>query len=422
MSSWNRIDNDRFKVNNQYSYSSMQPIPKITHQPTPDKKLSENGHRFAGLAVGLASIVSEHIFSHPCVVLRRQCQVHNTSTKYHLTPLTLFPLVFNLQRHQSLTCLWKGLGSSLIIKGIFVASEAALHEITGLPRNITNRCSFRKLLKHMLLKGIAFAIITPFKAAALVETVQSEIASERPGVLDCLYEGASRIFSLTPTRLLPIWKLILPTALFGLLHYSICSLAHTRVAASMKDNMRRNTADDSAERSLYEEYYPEIVAIFTGNLLADTILYPFETILHRLYLQGTRTIIDNTDAGMEVVPIMTRYEGVLDCYTSVVDDEGFSGLYKGFGALILQYGLHIAILKFTRSIFELVNGGASDNGGWGENDVYAVPDNRSQEEPFGFTNSPIQPHRYDPSLNYPTRDPPAGNFQIRDRISQSQKP
>ena len=127
-----------------------------------------------------------------------------------------------------------------------------------------------------------------------------------------------------------------------------------------------------------------MVATFTGSLLADTILYPFETILHRLFLQvyqslslpmcmihitllltivniikGTRTIIDNTDTGLEVVPIVTRYEGVFDCYSTILEEEGVSGLYKGFGALILQYGLHIAILKLTRCIFELLSSNQS---------------------------------------------------------------
>jgi solute carrier family 25 protein 46 len=109
-------------------------------------------------------------------------------------------------------------------------------------------------------------------------------------------------------------------------------------------------------------YYPQLVATFTGNLLADTLLYPLETILHRLYLQGTRTIIDNTDTGLEVVPIITRYEGVLDCYTTLVSEEGFAALYKGFGALILQYALHMAILKLTRCLFELMSGDKASSG------------------------------------------------------------
>lgn len=109
-----------------------------------------------------------------------------------------------------------------------------------------------------------------------------------------------------------------------------------------------------------------MVATFTGNLLADTLLYPLETVLHRLYLQGTRTIIDNTDTGFEVVPIITRYEGAADCFSTVIAEEGFVGLYKGFGALVAQYALHVAILKLTRCIFELVasssDAGATSSG------------------------------------------------------------
>jgi len=79
--------------------------------------------------------------------------------------------------------------------------------------------------------------------------------------------------------------------------------------------------------------------------------------------QGTRTIIDNTDTGLEVVPIMTRYDGAFDCYTTLVEEEGFWALYKGFGALLLQYALHMAILKLTRSVFELMSGEKGSVGG-----------------------------------------------------------
>jgi len=43
--------------------------------------------------------------------------------------------------------------------------------------------------------------------------------------------------------------------------------------------------DGTIDRTVYETYYPELVATFTGNLLADIMLYPLETILYRLYLQ-----------------------------------------------------------------------------------------------------------------------------------------
>ena len=71
--------------------------------------------------------------------------------------------------------------------------------------------------------------------------------------------------------------------------------------------------------------YREQISGVIGLLFADIILYPVETVLHRLHLQGTRTIIDNLETGREVVPIITRYEGFADCFTSIISDEGISG-------------------------------------------------------------------------------------------------
>ena len=48
-----------------------------------------------------------------------------------------------------------------------------------------------------MLKCTTLAIITPFNSASLVETVQSEITSERPGVLDVFKEGLYRLISFT---------------------------------------------------------------------------------------------------------------------------------------------------------------------------------------------------------------------------------
>lgn len=84
--------------------------------------------------------------------------------------------------------------------------------------------------------------------------------------------------------------------------------------------------------------------------VSDIILYPFETIIHRLHLQGTRTIIDNLDTGYSVVAILTNYEGAKDCYTSSITSEGVSGLYKGFGALLLQFAAHFAVIRLTKWI------------------------------------------------------------------------
>ena len=83
---------------------------------------------------------------------------------------------------------------------------------------------------------------------------------------------------------------------------------------------------------------------------ADIVFYPFETVVHRLHLQGTRTIIDNLDTGRSVTPLLTGYSGAIDCYRTIISTEGPMGLYKGFGALILQFAVHVLLLKATKWI------------------------------------------------------------------------
>lgn len=117
-------------------------------------------------------------------------------------------------------------------------------------------------------------------------------------------------------------------------------------------SLLEDTQGGKQQGSAYSTFYPELVATFTGNLLADIMLYPLETILHRLCMQGTRTIIDNTDTGLGVIPIITRYEGVIDCLKSIISEEGISGLYKGFGALVLQYSMHVAVLRLTKLVLD----------------------------------------------------------------------
>ncbi len=49
--------------------------------------------------------------------MRRQCQVNMMSMRTHATPFTLVPVMVNLNRWQGASVMWKGLGSTLIVKG-----------------------------------------------------------------------------------------------------------------------------------------------------------------------------------------------------------------------------------------------------------------------------------------------------------------
>lgn len=102
---------------NTNSFKSYQPV--YDSPESEDVSLS----RYLSVSVSLVSLITENLLSHPFIVLRRQCQVHHNSKRYHLVPVTLVPVIVHLHRRQGITTLWKGIGSSLLVRGMSLAVE-----------------------------------------------------------------------------------------------------------------------------------------------------------------------------------------------------------------------------------------------------------------------------------------------------------
>ena len=102
---------------------------------------------------------------------------------------------------------------------------------------------------------------------------------------------------------------------------------------------RRKRVKHSVVRRLQLQGTSTIIGIFKSYFINIFLFYSFYIIflfyfflinhsVRRLQLQGTRTIIDSLDAGYEVKPILTRYEGFWDCLTTTLQEEGPTGLLK----------------------------------------------------------------------------------------------
>lgn len=50
-------------------------------QPSYESPDEISMRKYIGVSVGMVSLITENLLSHPFVVLRRQCQVHNNSIK-----------------------------------------------------------------------------------------------------------------------------------------------------------------------------------------------------------------------------------------------------------------------------------------------------------------------------------------------------
>lgn len=158
-------------------------------------------------------------------------------------------------------------------------------------------------------------------------------------------------------RLLPLSCLLLPVALHAILRYAVAASVQ-RVALWLHQRSRKQHVDPS---NPLDAYFPELAAAWAGSLVADVVLFPLETALHRLSLQGTRTIIDATDGAVAagsagsplVLPVNTQYDGFSDCLHAIRRKEGVAGFYRGFGALLTQYSLHGALLAAARTLLRV---------------------------------------------------------------------
>jgi solute carrier family 25, member 46 len=101
------------------SFKSYQPVFESPESEDPEISM----RRYLSVSVSLVSLITENIISHPFVVLRRQCQVHHNSKRYHILPVRLVPVIFHLYARQGISTLWKGLGSTLLVRGSSLAVE-----------------------------------------------------------------------------------------------------------------------------------------------------------------------------------------------------------------------------------------------------------------------------------------------------------
>uniref|UniRef100_A0A5S6QUB4 Solute carrier family 25 member 46 n=1 Tax=Trichuris muris TaxID=70415 RepID=A0A5S6QUB4_TRIMR len=291
---------------------------------------SDSAEILIGTGVGIGCLLVENFLSLPFVVLRRQCQVNAAAIRCHRTPFTLFPVVYNLQQNQGIHCFWKGVSSSIVTRALDILFDRLLSELLGSPRTLTDTSTVAKVISHFFLKGLSYAITTPFTVASFIDTVQTNAVRGRPGIFDCITGGLNRLVC------------------HRLSHYLMFNATRSYMYSVVSERLRKIPL---REKSAFDAFFPEVFTAFTSNLLAEALLYPIGTVVYRLYLQGSRVIIDNMDNGTSVVPVNTNYEGVLDCINTIHSEEGIKGFYKGFGVLVLQYVIHLTLVHGLRRGF-----------------------------------------------------------------------
>ncbi|CAI4229886.1 unnamed protein product [Auanema sp. JU1783] len=311
----------------------------------------------ATFLLGIADFGTKLFVTHPCTVLRRQCQVHQHARSLHLTPVTLVPVICNIVSKEGLLTLWKGSLGSAVVWGLSSVTEILIADLFGLPRQYVRNGSSEKYWRFIMLKAATFFTMTPFLISSFTETVRSEsgLGGDDNRVFDVLVKGLDRlrfaaVFNARDaSKRFSVLHLAIPTVTFKTSHFIIESALHHQFYIMAKRYIARKP---EAEKSKFHQYLPILFARLSSSVLTDLILFPAETILHRMYIQGTRTLIDNLDTGLSAVSIPVKYNGFFDCLRSTVESEGFWALYSGIGALGMQYILHSLLQQLIRALFD----------------------------------------------------------------------
>ena len=115
-------------------------LPKNVFQEKYAKDNTEEpntGDHYANIALNTTGLIVENVICHPLIVLRRQCQVgggDGVTLKTHLTPFSLIPVAIHLYQWQGLSAFYKGLSSTLTVKGLQLAAEDATTKFTPWPK------------------------------------------------------------------------------------------------------------------------------------------------------------------------------------------------------------------------------------------------------------------------------------------------
>ncbi|GMT28263.1 hypothetical protein PFISCL1PPCAC_19560, partial [Pristionchus fissidentatus] len=325
--------------------------------PSPPLVPANNEDPLAGLLLGVSQMVTKLAIVHPCGVIRRQCQVHQNARSLHLTPVTLVPVVCNMISQHGVSTLWRGSIGNGVVWGLSNVSEVIISDLFGLPRTVVENGSNAKYWKHILLKASTYFLMTPFYISSFIETIRSGkglVAADDNRLMEVVTKGFDRMkyFVFGPrdhSRKFSLLHLAVPTVAFHTSHYVIHGVLYAKLHRIARDYINRKTP---SEKTKLHEFIPHLFATMTSTVLTDLILFPIETVLHRLYVQGTRTLIDNMDTGIMTISMKVKYDGFFHCFKSIIQNEGWWALYAGVGAVVLEYALQSCLHQVIRACFE----------------------------------------------------------------------
>lgn len=339
-----------------------KPLLPPSHQPSSSTSSSSNSSLIMldQISAAAADFLLIH---HPLSILRLQCQANSHAEAHHINPISaLHILMTQLGQHGVIRSLTKGLQSNCmyitidgIVKKILIEG---ISELSGIDLNLSYSAPTTvKDIKHSI-GGYILRFITSGIKTVLCSTVYSsdllikcnslhnyERGCDELLIRDFLRTAWSR-FALDIDRggfsfdAMPFSSIIAPTlmSLGGerLLTHLMRPMVRYVIKLILYGDLDENKHPLGQRELFYLERYSDIFTWFITKMT----MYKFEVVSTKMHIQGTRAIIDNTDTGIGVVQVQTRFTGFWNCWwnTSMMGQN-----YNGFGFVVLDAALRLGL-------------------------------------------------------------------------------
>ena len=173
-----------------------------------------------GFGAGLVCLSAETLVGYPFIVLRRQCQLNVWCKARDLSPWLMMKAIYQIQKRQGVTALWKGFTCHMMMEGLQLSSDSCISHVTGFPKELPSLSEGPgRVVGYLALKTVSTISTLPILSTVLLDTVQSESARfESATPMSCLKDAIYRCTGRGPSfqyrLILPIHQLILPTGTF----------------------------------------------------------------------------------------------------------------------------------------------------------------------------------------------------------------
>lgn len=174
----------------------------------------------------------------------------------------------------------------------------------------------------------------PLLSYVYLEMVQTTHSKETMGIGDAFHP----IFKMDEFRRIPFLYLAGPTVLHGLVSHLLAYLIHRFAQRLFPARVIQSELRPlfSVVRELWFDYF--------SLFMTETLLYPLETVLVRLFCQGMPALADNIQTGMGTHFVESYHSGMMNCVNGILESEGPLGFFKGFSSVLIRYSIHGALL------------------------------------------------------------------------------